>query len=132
MARTITAACSGETSPASRASAVASCPESSSPARATWRAASARDTVVVFAEPGVGTGEPGVLRDAGLVRGGDQLELVGLQPPDRPVDLGYVGAGLAEPTRGAACIRSSTACTLGHAGEHRVGAVGVEVEELLT
>ena len=40
-------------------------------------------------DPGVGVGEPGVLRGAGLVGGGDHLELQRLQPPDRAVHLGH-------------------------------------------
>ena len=38
--------------------------------------------------PGVGVGEPGISGDAGLVGGGEDLELVGDQPVDRPVDPG--------------------------------------------
>ena len=48
----------GETSPASRASAVASCPDSSSVASATWRAASERETVVVLASQASGPVNP--------------------------------------------------------------------------
>ncbi len=80
-------------------------------------------------EPGVGTGEPGVLRDAGLICGRDQLELVGLQPPDRTVDLRHVSAADGSKPTGVVCSRSITPCTSATPRPTASCGVGVEVEE---
>ena len=63
VARTITAAWSGETRPASRASAVASCPESQFARQRDLAGCVGAGHGGGLGQPGVGTGEPGVLGD---------------------------------------------------------------------
>ena len=83
---TITAACPGETRPASRAAAVASWPPDSS-------CGGERDLAGRLwcgrwwsvGDPGLGAGEPGIRRGTGLVGGGDHLELQRLDPAGGPV-----------------------------------------------
>ena len=88
-ARTITAAWAGESSPASRAAAVASWPVCRSRGESDVTGGGCPGGAGLPGGPGVGVGEPRVGSDPGSVRGGEDLELVGGQSVDGPVDLRY-------------------------------------------
>ena len=74
---------------------------------------------------------PASLRDPGLVGSGDDLQLQRLDAPGRPVELGDHLRVLTCSQRlaGAGVHPVQQRVHLGHPREHRVGAVGVEVEE---
>ena len=74
-------------------------------------------------------GEPGVLRDLGRICGRDDLSFR-LDAPGRAVELGHHCACSAATTAAGARVHPvQQPVQLGDPGEHRVGAVGVEVEE---
>ena len=128
MACTITAACPGETKPASRASAVASCPESRSAASATWRAASERETVVVLATQASVPVNPASFAAPALSAAATSLSFsassrrIARSTSDHPGVLAGSRSGTPRaPVDHPVQVRDTR--------EHRVGAVGVEVEE---
>ena len=82
-------------------------------------------------EPGVGTGEPGVLGDLGLICSRDELQLqASMRRVARSSSATTSACSPANQRLGGAGVHPVQQCVhLGHAREHRVGAVGVEVEE---
>ena len=103
----------------------------SSPASATCRAASARDTVVVFASQASAPVNPASFATSAESAAATSFSF-------KPRCAGSRGRARRPPGRArprpAVCRHRrasgpAAACTSRHAGEHRMGAVGVEVEE---
>jgi hypothetical protein len=85
----------------------------------------------VFRDPGTGVREPGVLGGPRLVGGGDHPELHRVQAAADSLQRGDragVVAGLQDHVRGEQHPVQDI-LDLGDAREHRVGAVGVEIEK---